>query len=94
MAKGKKPTGRKNAAAGKGARKPKPKKRAVRKAGAKPGPGHNNPPPEVPPPPRQPNMSWHMDDQSAGQIVRDTAARQRRFIATTGSSTSFVCFSK
>ena len=85
MAKGKKPTGRKPAAV-KAAGKPRPRKRPIKAAAVKPGPGHNNPPKEeVLHAPRPFMTSWATDTTS--QIARYTAQRQRTRIARTGIGT-------
>ena len=62
--------------------KPTPRNRPGRKPAAKPGRGHNKPPPESDVPrPALPNMGWYTDDQTASQVARDAAARQRAHIA-------------
>jgi hypothetical protein len=67
-------------------KKAKPQRRAAVKA-AKPGRGHNKPPPESealpqPMPPPMPSM-----DETASQIVRDTIAHRRTFMAAVSSGT-------
>jgi hypothetical protein len=85
MVKGKRRAGK--GAARKAAGKPKPRKRAARKSAPKPGMGHNKPPREPVPHQATPDITafWNMADQTAAQVVRDTAARQRAFRAATRS---------
>jgi hypothetical protein len=44
--------------------------------------GHNKPPRDPVPHQATPDITtWNMADQTAAQVVRDTAARQRAFVA-------------